>query len=319
MDQRQYESMLSDAELKLKRLRVLYDHWFHGIDRTEPQNQRLEVERMITAMRREPQRNTALRFRFNQLVQRYTTFNTYWQRISRQIEEGTYKRDVQRAQRRMQGARGAAERSAGDGSFDVDIEIGEAEDEADAALAALQSVPPAQPGAPVMTANNGGSASGATGPTRSSAPPRDITPFAHPGAAAVPGAPGAPAIPGGLSNPPVPRPPYPPAPPPPLAARRPPPPPMVARVAAPPPAGAAASGAAGAGNGLSDPQLERLYNRYVEARRNNAERTDNVKLETIAKTVRDMLPKLQQKHAGKQIDFEVVVKDGRVALKPVAK
>jgi hypothetical protein len=32
-----------------------------------------------------------------------------------------------------------------------------------------------------------------------------------------------------------------------------------------------------------------------------------------------MMPKLSQKHAGKQIDFEVVVKDGRVALKPVAK
>ena len=65
--------------------------------------------------------------------------------------------------------------------------------------------------------------------------------------------------------------------------------------------------------------MERLYDRYLEARRSNAERTDNVKLETIAKTVRDMLSKLQQKHAGKRIDFEVVVKDGRVALKPVAK
>jgi hypothetical protein len=32
-----------------------------------------------------------------------------------------------------------------------------------------------------------------------------------------------------------------------------------------------------------------------------------------------MMPKLEQKHAGKKIDFEVVVKDGRVALKPVAK
>jgi hypothetical protein len=97
--------------------------------------------------------------------------------------------------------------------------------------------------------------------------------------------------------------------------RRPPPvPPSIMRVAPPPPAGAVASG-----NGLSTNQIERLYSRYVEARRNNAERTDNVKLETIAKTVRDMMPKLQQKHVGKQIDFEVVVKDGRVALKPVAK
>jgi hypothetical protein len=31
-----------------------------------------------------------------------------------------------------------------------------------------------------------------------------------------------------------------------------------------------------------------------------------------------MLPELQKKHHGKQIDFEVVVKDGRVGLKPKA-
>lgn len=73
------------------------------------------------------------------------------------------------------------------------------------------------------------------------------------------------------------------------------------------------------GGGLSDAQIQSIYQRYVDARRQNKERTDNVKIETVAKTVRQMLPKLTQKHAGKQIDFEVVVKDGRVALKPVAK
>jgi hypothetical protein len=92
------------------------------------------------------------------------------------------------------------------------------------------------------------------------------------------------------------------------------------------PAAAAASGnhaaavaAHGGGNGMSEDQIQRIYQRYVEARRQNSERTDNVRLETVAKTVRDQLPKLAEKHAGKSIDFEVVLKDGRVALKPVAK
>jgi len=316
MDQKQYESMLADTELRLKRLRVLYDHWFHGIERVEPQNQRGEVDRMIMALRREPQRNTALRFRFNQLVQRYTTFTTYWQRITRQIEEGTYKRDVQRAQRRVQGGRGEAERGAADGSFDVDVEIGEAEDELDAALSALQSVPPAQ-----TAADSPASAAA----RHSSSPPRDITPFAHPGtvpSSAVPATPAAPAqaaAPARADVLPAAAPPRPaaPPPPPPAAVRRPPPPPPAGiRVA---PAQPAAPPPAASGNGMSEVQLQRLYDRYVEARKNNAERVDNVRLETIAKTVKDMMPKLQQKHAGKQIDFEVVVKDGRVALKPVAK
>src|SRR5262245_59029140 len=100
MDQRQYEAMLADAEIRLRRLRSLYDQWFHGLERAEPQTQKNDIDRLLAELKRQVPRNTALRFRLNQLVQRYTTYNTYWQRISRQILEGTYKRDVLRARRR---------------------------------------------------------------------------------------------------------------------------------------------------------------------------------------------------------------------------
>jgi hypothetical protein len=105
----------------------------------------------------------------------------------------------------------------------------------------------------------------------------------------------------------------------PTASRKPPPVPPGASRRPPPAAPSAAPNRAPAANGLSDDQIQGIYARYVEARKQNKERVDNVKIETVAKTVRDMLPKLEQKHAGKKIDFEVVVKDGRVALKPVAK
>jgi hypothetical protein len=85
------------------------------------------------------------------------------------------------------------------------------------------------------------------------------------------------------------------------------------------PARPAASEANSGGPAFSPQDVERVYNQYVAARGKNAERTDNVKRETIEKTIRTMLPGLEQKHAGKKIDFEIVVKDGRVALKPVAK
>ena len=71
--------------------------------------------------------------------------------------------------------------------------------------------------------------------------------------------------------------------------------------------------------GLSNDDMRRIYARYVAARKDNAERVDNVRLENIEKTLRGMLPQLEKKHVGKKIDFEVVVKDGKVALKPVAK
>jgi hypothetical protein len=71
--------------------------------------------------------------------------------------------------------------------------------------------------------------------------------------------------------------------------------------------------------GFSSSDVERVYGQYLAAREKNAERIDNVKRETIEKSIRGMLPQLEKKHAGKKIDFEVVVKDGKVALKPVAK
>ncbi|HMI92145.1 MAG TPA: hypothetical protein VK509_12305, partial [Polyangiales bacterium] len=179
MDQRQYEVMLADAELRLRRLRTLYDHWFHGLERTEPQQQRTEVEKIIAELRRQPQRNTALRFRFNQLVQRYTTFNTYWQRIARQIEEGTYKRDVLRARQRVATAtkRNARDSQSGasDQELDMDVEV-----DVDAALAALKTdPPPAASDAPADSAAERAPSQPPTGERRSP-PPSAITPFALP-------------------------------------------------------------------------------------------------------------------------------------------
>jgi hypothetical protein len=51
----------------------------------------------------------------------------------------------------------------------------------------------------------------------------------------------------------------------------------------------------------------------------NKEPTDTVKIDKLARTVREMIPKLQKKHEGKTIDFQVVIKNGKVALKPVVK
>jgi hypothetical protein len=51
-------------------------------------------------MRKTKSRNTALRFRLNQLVARMNTYETYWMRISRRIEDGTYHRDVYMARYR---------------------------------------------------------------------------------------------------------------------------------------------------------------------------------------------------------------------------
>src|SRR6185295_8076285 len=99
MELAEYEVLLSDVEVKLDRLKVLYEQWFQGMERLEPSIPRKDMERRVVTLRKELPRNTALRFRFQQLVQRYTTLQTYWQRVARQIEEGTYRRDLMKARK----------------------------------------------------------------------------------------------------------------------------------------------------------------------------------------------------------------------------
>lgn len=388
MDTPQFEATLMNVEVRLRRLRTLYDQYFAGVERTEPHIERTEVERLIDLLRKSQPRNTALRFRFNQIVQRYTTYNTFWQRTRRQIEEGTFRRDVLRARRRFGDARARKERGL-ELTIDVEPTLDSLplEDEAanadaavsqpavsDSGVAAMasaaaepvpqpvgaalradppdaeasrvpprpleapaRSMPPPKPALPTVAPAAGPSRANAPVPLRPPPAPGGKPlavppPVGHPmppasavaPAAARPGAPPPPAaagakapVPGAAAGDPASKPAAT-APRPAPAAASPPPQQPKAPAKAPAPKPAAASPAPSAA-GPSDAQIEALYQRYIEARRKNQERTDNVKVESIAKTVRDMIPKLAEKHAGKRIDFEVVLKDGRVALKPVTK
>jgi hypothetical protein len=100
MDAQEFELVLNDLETRVDRLRALYENWFRGYEKLEPQVARKDVERRVYGLRKELPRNTALRFRYHQLYQRYTTLANYWQRTGRQIEEGTHRFQLQRLKRR---------------------------------------------------------------------------------------------------------------------------------------------------------------------------------------------------------------------------
>ena len=94
------EKTINELETQLERLHALYNQYFMGIEKIEPLIPRKEVERKNQMLRKEKIRNTALRFRFQTQVQKYNTQSNYWRRVCRQIEEGTYHRDVMRAKER---------------------------------------------------------------------------------------------------------------------------------------------------------------------------------------------------------------------------
>jgi len=99
MDAQEYSAQVEDLEKKLDRLRALYEQYFMGIERLEPSIMRHDVEKRFRLLRKERCSNTAVRFRFQTLIQRHTTLMAHWQKVCRAIEEGTYEPHIQRAQR----------------------------------------------------------------------------------------------------------------------------------------------------------------------------------------------------------------------------
>src|SRR5262245_19472260 len=102
MTQKEIEEGIEELDKRVERVRALYDQYFLGIERIEPASLRKDVERLFWGLRREKIRNTAVRFRFQMLCQRFTTYQTFWQRVARQIEEGTYRRDVMKVRQRLE-------------------------------------------------------------------------------------------------------------------------------------------------------------------------------------------------------------------------
>jgi hypothetical protein len=92
MDQKQYEAELKDLEVKVDRLRSLYDQYFRGFEKIPPIMLRKDVENKLRTLTKERMKNTALRFRLQVQVQKYTTFLAYWQRMTRDVEEGKIKK-----------------------------------------------------------------------------------------------------------------------------------------------------------------------------------------------------------------------------------
>jgi hypothetical protein len=285
MTPKEFEIRLSDAEVQLSRIKHLYEQWFQGIERIEPQIPRKQFDRTLHELRKVKPRNTALRFRFQTLIQRYTTLQTYWRRIGRQIEEGTYRRDLLRARRRREASRAErqrerARRSSSPVELDPNADANMDELIADASDRMDELLKAPEPSSKVATLDLE-----APEATRPVAAPRSEQPAARFGKPQS----RRPALKREKSSPAI------------TSSRR------------APPAITTRS------KGPGEARMRQIYDSYVEAKRSNNERTDKIDYETVAKSLKKMIPKLDRKHKGKRVDFKVVVKDGKVGIKPVVK
>jgi hypothetical protein len=82
------EDRVRKLENDIQKLKVAYDQYFSGVERRPPDQLAEKVAREVRTLTSTVMTNTALRFKTQQLISRYNTFQQFWQKNLRDLEEG---------------------------------------------------------------------------------------------------------------------------------------------------------------------------------------------------------------------------------------
>lgn len=85
------------------------------------------------------------------------------------------------------------------------------------------------------------------------------------------------------------------------------------------PPGTSPAAAAGPNSSLSDASLRTVYDTFMQAKQRCKEDVSNLNFETMATNLRKQVPELLKKHNAKDVEFKVVIKDGKAVLRAVPK
>jgi len=88
------EEALDIIDKTMERVKSLYEQYFLGIQKQPPTFIHNDLERKLRDLQQVQIRNTALRYRYATLQQKFGSYNSYWRRTLRQIENGTYVRQL---------------------------------------------------------------------------------------------------------------------------------------------------------------------------------------------------------------------------------
>ena len=95
---------LDQLHQRLEAVRREFERYFLGLERRIPAALREDIVRAIKGFQ-PSRRDTIACFKHGNLLQRLMSVERYWDRVLRQIEEGTYERDVAKADRKQAQAR----------------------------------------------------------------------------------------------------------------------------------------------------------------------------------------------------------------------
>jgi hypothetical protein len=230
-EQQKLERDCVEVDDEIAGLRNAYEQYFMGLERKPPVLRHDALKRRMAKLRNAPLRNTVLKFRIGTLEQKLKTYERMWDRTLKEMENGTYRRDLAKMRRKREEAARAA------GPQDASA--------------------PQRPGEP--------------------SPQQAVTQVPH-------------------------------------AAPLPPQSTVAVRPGTPP-----RTPPAGGGNAISEDKVKAIYDAYVTAKRRCQEDTSRLSLDAMASTLRKQVPELLKKHNAKEIDFKVVIKDGKAVLRAVPK
>lgn len=282
------EARLGEMEKKMDRLRSMYESFFMGMERIPPDTLRREMNRMMLEMQQVPIGNSSLRFRFQSLSQKWVLQSTYWNRTMREIEAGTFRRDMARTQRHL------AERG-GMITEEEALALGIPKNRVKAFVARQQAKAKKKSSgerAVPLAADEAGKAGPAAALSPAVPPPVATVAPAPARLAVLP-----PPVPARASPPPIP-----------AHARR-------------PSSGDSPSSQAPSLVGVSDIDFERAFQRYVQAHRELGTQTQPVSKEKMRERLAKQLPQIMEQKGCTRLQLEVAVEDGKVRMRawPVTK
>jgi hypothetical protein len=262
------EARIGEMEVKIDRLRSMYESYFMGMERMPPETLRRDMNRMMLEMQQVPISNASLRFRYQALSQKWVLHTTYWNRTMREIESGIYRRDMARAQRHLATRGGVL-------TEEEAIAIGIPKSRVKAFVArqlrqASKKTPIA--GNPIVDSGERAIAGSGERPAASGAAPES-----------------APLKPRSVP-PPIP-----------ASARRSPPPDSAEPAPSLP--------------GLSEPEFDGAYQRYVGAHRELGIEAEASSKEKLRDRLSKQLPKILADRKCENVRIEVAVEDGKVRLR----
>jgi len=109
---RDLDLQMDRLESDIEKLRVLYEQHFIDILPHPPDKEHQAVSRQIKVLLKAPFKNSQSRFRLRQIIQRFQTYATYWERVVKQREDGTYVKDKFKAEMREKMARDLANQNS---------------------------------------------------------------------------------------------------------------------------------------------------------------------------------------------------------------